>query len=82
MKLNNEKLNGFFWNCSLMHEIGKIPPKSSQSVKLSIVPFQSGLLVIELIPFLIFDYDNSSKLNYIKGYFGNFYHRSIFKTST
>jgi hypothetical protein len=40
-----ERSYGYIWNCSLTHEVGKIPARSSCSIKLNIIPTQTGLLV-------------------------------------
>ena len=48
MRLNSDKLNGYLWNCNLVYEIGKIEPKKSYSVKLNIIPYQTGLIVSSL----------------------------------
>jgi hypothetical protein len=45
MRLNGEKSYGYLWNCSLTHEVGKVPARSSTTIKLNIVPTQTGLLV-------------------------------------
>lgn len=43
---DNNKLNGYVWNCKLMYEIGKIEPKKSIEFELSLIPFTSGFLTI------------------------------------
>ena len=56
MRLTNEKYNGYIWNCNLIYDIGKLEAKSSTSIKLNIIPYQTGLLVIFIIKF--FNYYN------------------------
>jgi hypothetical protein len=45
MRLASDRNYGYIWNCSLTHEVGKIPARSSFTVKLNIIPTQTGLLV-------------------------------------
>jgi len=46
MRLDNNKLNGYAWNCQLVYNIGKIGPKQTIVFELGIVPFASGFLSI------------------------------------
>ncbi len=46
MRLDNNKLNGYAWNCQLAYKVGKIGPKQTVEYELSLVPFASGFLSI------------------------------------
>ena len=45
MRLNGDKNDGFIWNCSMKHEIGKLAPKTKYNLALNIIPTQPGLIV-------------------------------------
>ncbi len=53
MRLENNKLNGYVWNCNLTYNIGKIEPKKSIEFELDLIPFSSGFLVTVFLGFLI-----------------------------
>ncbi len=46
MRLDNNKQNGYVWNCKLNYQIGKIGPKNSVEIILNLIPFNSGFLRI------------------------------------
>lgn len=46
MQLENNKNNGYAWNCKLIYQIGKLQPKKSVEYVLSLVPFTSGFLIV------------------------------------
>jgi hypothetical protein len=46
MRLDNEKLNDFIWNCKLNYNLGKIAPKKSLILQLNVIPLKTGFMVI------------------------------------
>jgi hypothetical protein len=45
MRLDNDRLSDYIWNCKLTYRLGKIAPKNSIFLQLNAIPLKTGFMV-------------------------------------
>lgn len=67
MRLDNDRLNDFIWNCKLAYNLGKLAPKQSIDLVMSVIPLRSGFIVnisfILVLLFIYLEFNNIIKKN-------------------